>query len=960
MARDIKKYVKGVGVKPVTTTGITEKGEIESLDASGKLNYHNGTTASPVVTEAHAATLSNKTITAPIIAGGSITSATIGSPSISGGTLVGSTLNNPIISSPTGITSANVGLGNVDNTSDLDKPVSTATQTALDDKANETLNNLTTTSINADLVPDTDNSRALGSDSVNWTVVNTRSVVSNEDISLTSGDTSASSTGNVSIKSKNLPASGTTGDVSINSGTQSSAAGASGNVTITSGPAVSSTGSVIIGSANATGTSGGVSITTGNGAGATGNITLTTGAGGSRGAVLLSGSSVNVQGSKLTGLPLPVDTSDAASKAYVDNNTLSNNTPNEINSLTVKATPVNADVLLIEDSADSFNKKKVTVGSLSTGGGDINFLQLSNVSWNAESGTTGFVTYKDAAAARPENGVDGTATLVSITTSATAPLTGSNSLHIVKASGNAQGEGVSAAFDIDNANQARVLKVEFDYNIVSGVFTAGTQTTDSSLIVYLYDTVNNVLIEPSTFKLFSNSTTIADKFQGTFQTSSNSTAYRLIFHVATSATDAFTVRIDSVVVTPSKYVFGTPITDWQDYSPTLVGFGTPTNTVIRWRRVGQNLELSGRFSSGTSTAVAAAIPFPSGLVANTGSVTFGNIYGRAVRSAGVSAYSRDYSMIVTSSGTGLNFGDMNPANSSDPASPMNGSSIAGSGQTILFKAEVPIQGWSSSVKMSDGFETRDVIFQAYPVNGANFSTAANIEFGTNIIQDTVGGYNSSTHEWRVPVTGQYMINVNTILSNQSQLRLRVNGVANQYIFHNPSSGSIVNATSRIKLNAGDLISFRFETFGSTITSSANLPWTIERLSTPQSIARDESTQFKGFRTTSQVLTANVTDIIMTDKSFDSHGAYNTSNGRFTAPTRGLYLIVVNYGTNGNSNLLIYKNGGSFQFGMGGANGNHDIGNSGIIELLAGDYITLRSNTSITISSGTNVTIVKVG
>jgi hypothetical protein len=35
-----------------------------------------------------------------------------------------------------GITKAMVGLGNVDNTSDLNKPISTATQTALDDKAN--------------------------------------------------------------------------------------------------------------------------------------------------------------------------------------------------------------------------------------------------------------------------------------------------------------------------------------------------------------------------------------------------------------------------------------------------------------------------------------------------------------------------------------------------------------------------------------------------------------------------------------------------------------------------------------------------------------------------------------------------------------------------------------------------------------------------------------------------------
>lgn len=41
----------------------------------------------------------------------------------------------------------------------------------------------------------------------------------------------------------------------------------------------------------------------------------------------------------------------------------------DLNSFALKATPVNADVLVIEDSADVFNKKKVTVGSLPGGGG---------------------------------------------------------------------------------------------------------------------------------------------------------------------------------------------------------------------------------------------------------------------------------------------------------------------------------------------------------------------------------------------------------------------------------------------------------------------------------------------------------------------------------------------------------------------------------------------------------------
>lgn len=49
-------------------------------------------------------------------------------------TMTNKTLTSPVINSPTGIVKGDVGLGNVDNTSDLDKPISTATQTALDGK----------------------------------------------------------------------------------------------------------------------------------------------------------------------------------------------------------------------------------------------------------------------------------------------------------------------------------------------------------------------------------------------------------------------------------------------------------------------------------------------------------------------------------------------------------------------------------------------------------------------------------------------------------------------------------------------------------------------------------------------------------------------------------------------------------------------------------------------------------
>ena len=47
-------------------------------------------------------------------------------------TLLNKTLTSPVINTPTGITKSDIGLANVDNTSDANKPISTAVQTALD------------------------------------------------------------------------------------------------------------------------------------------------------------------------------------------------------------------------------------------------------------------------------------------------------------------------------------------------------------------------------------------------------------------------------------------------------------------------------------------------------------------------------------------------------------------------------------------------------------------------------------------------------------------------------------------------------------------------------------------------------------------------------------------------------------------------------------------------------------
>ena len=64
MATNFKTIWNGVKLKAKSILTSDTKGEMEVDETSGKLQYHNGTSRSPVVTEAHTATVTNKTIDA--------------------------------------------------------------------------------------------------------------------------------------------------------------------------------------------------------------------------------------------------------------------------------------------------------------------------------------------------------------------------------------------------------------------------------------------------------------------------------------------------------------------------------------------------------------------------------------------------------------------------------------------------------------------------------------------------------------------------------------------------------------------------------------------------------------------------------------------------------------------------------------------------------------------------------
>ncbi len=56
---------------------------------------------------------------------------------------------------------------------------------------------------------------------------------------------------------------------------------------------------------------------------------------------------------------------------------------------------------------------------------------------------------------------------------------------------------------------------------------------------------------------------------------------------------------------------------WASYTPTYVGFGTVSAMNVYWRRSGQNIQILGGFTSGTTTGATASISIPSGLTTST-------------------------------------------------------------------------------------------------------------------------------------------------------------------------------------------------------------------------------------------------------------------------------------------------------------------------------------------------------
>lgn len=412
---------------------------------------------------------------------------------------------------------------------------------------------------------------------------------------------------------------------------------------------------------------------------------------------------------------------------------------------------------------------------------------------------TGYTAYADAAGVQPVDGTGGSPN-TTCTYSTSSPITGAGQLLITKAgSANRQGEGCAILTNtLSTADKLpTVEQIDFDYQIASGTFTAGSDGPSgvaSDYEVFLYDTTNAVVIQPLVFKLYSNS---KGHFTSWFQTATNATTYRLIFHNATTTTNNFTIGVDNISFHPAKNGAG----------------------------AGQIIASRAHVSSGASTTAGNAVNFDTIDFDYTNSISTGvTTWKYTVPAPGVYMTCVNYYFGVGAVNGGvykngsLYAGIQN--SDSDPGAGCT-SIKAVAGDTIMFS---PVNATGTPSALTGVSTALGNYIDIFMVNGASgssippvvaasahvgsaASTNAGIPFNFDTVDfDTTGSITTGVGTWKftAPYPGTYHVEAMLNVGGADDILVYKNG-AKYRLLSTAGASFVGTGATEVQMNAGDTI-----------------------------------------------------------------------------------------------------------------------------------------------------------
>lgn len=584
--------------------------------------------------------------------------------------------------------------------------------------------------------------------------------------------------------------------------------------------------------------------------------------------------------------------------------------------------------------------------------GGINYIENSS----AESGTTDWSTYDDGASSIPVDGTGGSPSTLTFSQNTSSPLRGTADFDLAKSAADGQGEGVSYDFTIDDADRATLLQISFD-------FTTSASYDDDDIGIYIYDVTNTTLVRFNGEELKAST---QGHYSGYFQAASDSTSYRIIFHVKTTNASAYSLNFDNVRVGPvEKGNVGTFASDFIEFTPTWRGVTSdPTadfdEEKAYYRRVGDTCELyyqanqrNGGEANGSGNAY---LELPTGIEPDTDKMLTDNSPALHAYDVGWGSYFRGSTSIygntqfLEDSGTfGITVAGL--IESTAAVETLQASNFSTLNRLTL-AARFPVKGWSSQISPTAPLPSGRAIFVEAAGNGGGTLTANVSPIDWTEVEDNTGSWTGNT--FIAPETKTYHF------SGAIRLTTAFSGAIIAY--KNDSSFERVAQipslvfgffSYQVDLEKGDNLEFRLNVGATLNNSSAEHYIRITDVQRNTDIVLPQELIYaEGAGNDAQAITASTEDINFTEAQ-DSNGWWDGDS--FNCEKTGWYDVsgmVKANATVATWGISIYEDGTILRQ-LGYIDTADVCQFSGKIYMTQGSSYSMRSDTGFTLSNSTS-------
>lgn len=467
-------------------------------------------------------------------------------------------------------------------------------------------------------------------------------------------------------------------------------------------------------------------------------------------------------------------------------------------------------------------------GELTGGGGGGGFTLITGDESNFDTADGDWATYKDAAAATPEDMTGGTAG-ITCARSTSSPLRGDASLLITHpGTSSRQGEGCSLAVAVDAGDENKT----FYWRMM--VETGGTYVTDE-VKIYAYDVDNAALIMPrcsGTNKVWTCAIGLT-----------NSSNYRVGFHVAGTGTAAWTLKADEIKLAEETIV-DVPVKQYLGALTTTGAWVANTSySTFKYWRDDEYLVGEGTIAvaGGAPTSATLTLNLPSSLNLNTSKM--GATTNNAVNSRVVLQDAGDdprYGTLLYSSATALTvaYYTANTTDVESRAVTQLGPFTWGDGDSIFVQYRVPILEWSNSSAL---MSTSELMNQTVKVVASTASTQAigttqtDVIFGTEA-KDSHNAFNTTTGVFTAPKSGWYLpsvglVSASVLLPDNQRIQSQLVTTDETKVIHYEAGNAgteprgFGGPAGLVWLDAGDTLKVQgVSAVATTLSGSANDNW----------------------------------------------------------------------------------------------------------------------------------------